>query len=164
MTTSQQLAEDLAAAEDELATRDDDLVAEAAPPATPIGRSWQFDFAQGRFVRSAAGAVGETRGLDSLRGWILKALHTPRGASPALPVDFGVPHGGLNSLLGGPAAALDTATVAEAISEALIVHPRIAAVRDISIDVNDVDEVGYISLTVQLDSDEELLIEESINA
>lgn len=164
--TEAQLAADLQAAEDELLTRDDEAPADTAtsPAAEPIGRSWQFDFATGRFTRSRAGALTHTRGLDTLRSWILKALHTPRGASPALPVDFGVPYGGINSLLGGPASELDTATVAEAITEALVAHPRIAAVRDITIDIGEADEAAFVKFTVQLDSDEELLIEEALHA
>lgn len=158
--TSAELEDAVAQAEEELAARDDDdAVFDTVEEPVPLGRSWQFDFSTGRFVRSRSGAIAQTRGLDTLRSWILKALHTPRGASPALPDSFGIDGGGLNSLLGGSTDE-DVAQIAELITDALTTHPRIAAVRDFTVALD--DEAAAISFRVVLDNDEELLVEEAL--
>jgi Protein of unknown function (DUF2634) len=168
---SDQFTEDPVSADDELAAAeaeagvapgDDDTLVIVEPEAQPIGRSWAFDWTTRRFVRAAGGGVAETRGLDTLRGWIIKALKTPRGGAPVLPDDYGVDGGGIESLFGTSAAGLDVAELTERITDALTVHPRIAAVRDVEVAVDESDEAAAIALTVVLDSDEELLIEEAV--
>ena len=155
---------ELAAAEAEagITPGDDDTLVIVEPEAQPIGRSWAFDWATRRFVRAAGGGIAETRGLDTLRGWIVKALKTPRGGAPVLPDDYGVDGGGLESLFGTSTASLDVAELTERITDALTVHPRIAAVREVDIALDASDEAAALSLTVVLDSDEELLIEEAV--
>lgn len=52
-------------------------VAEPAP--MPFGRSWQFDFEEGQFIR-AGGAPADTQGFGALEQWLLMAAKSARYA------------------------------------------------------------------------------------
>jgi hypothetical protein len=128
---------------DELPT----VVVDPAPP-PPLGRSWAFDFGSESFVRSR-GVPLETRGTQTLLGWIDKCLHTERGALPIHPPEYGVVD--LRSIFGRPVDQLSAQELEERFREALTFHPRIADVTDLRLVVDETAGTGHAEFAVITD-------------
>jgi hypothetical protein len=127
----------------EAAIFDDPFAAtvEGDPP-VPFGKSWAFDYQNGRFYRSA-GAPAETRGVASLVEYVQTAMRTAAGVHPIFPPEFGIRR---------PEDFLGSADPTEALSDfedrlrtALLAHDRIEDVRQFEAQV-DLSE-GIITVT-----------------
>lgn len=119
--------------------------------AAPLGRSWAFDFASKRFVQRSAG-VAQTRGLGTLRQWIEKCLRTDRGAHPIHPDDYGMERP--FDLIGQSLASASADDLQARIEDALVFHPQIVAVQDLTLDYDPDDYVLQVSFTVVLTDDQ----------
>jgi hypothetical protein len=122
-----------------------------APP--PLGRGWLMDFQRGRFVPAATGGPAATYGTTTLRLWIEKCIRTRRGAHPALNEDYGIDLD--DDLWGGGLDDEAIVMIEDGVRDALLIHPRIAQVRDFSAEVWDDDAEGALNVhfTVVLDDD-----------
>lgn len=130
---------------------DSDLVV-TSQERPPLGKSWKFAFAPTvGFVTNRGQGPLATFGIDTLKGWIDKCLHTARGAHPIHPPNYGVvdPF----SLIGKHFDSHEQASYEDRVIEALLFHPRIAAVRDFGTSFDPDDEVLSIEMTVVLDDD-----------
>lgn len=113
----------------------------------PIGRTWAFDFYTGEFMKSGHGPV-TLRGDAALCGWIEKCIRTHRGASVVHPPEYGLEHP-LGDYLGGPAESM--AELETDLVDAVLYHPAITAVEDISLDVGETvegDAAVEVSFTI----------------
>lgn len=133
-------------AEDPQSTPDDQVAAAvagalAAPasqtpvtpdPPVPFGRSWQFDFEQGRFIREG-GSPAPTSGLfGGLVQWCLMAIHSARYAHPVFSDAFGMENP--DDLIGEFADGEALADWQRHLVEALLVHERITSVENFDLD------------------------------
>lgn len=116
--------------------------AETDDPPIPFGRSWAFDYDNGRFFRSA-GAPAETRGVSTLVEWINATMRTAAGVHPIFPPEIGIER---------PEDFLGAADPTEALSDfedrlrtALLAHDRIQDVREFEADVD--LSTGIITVT-----------------
>lgn len=107
--------------------------AETDDPPVPFGRSWAFDYDNGRFFRSA-GAPAETRGVSTLVEWINATMRTAASAHPIFPPEIGIER---------PEDFLGAADPTEALSDfedrlrtALLAHDRIQDVREFEADID----------------------------
>jgi hypothetical protein len=126
-----------------------DLVVDTAEP-QPIGRSWAYDFQQRRFRRSRGLSPEPTRGVATLTQWIEKALRTARGAHAASPDNYGVPEASLEGMVGGEAGIVPP-DLEQRVTEAMLFHPRITAVRDFTYQHGRDDEHVAVSFVYELD-------------
>jgi hypothetical protein len=118
----------------EASVLDDPFAAtETDDPPVPFGRSWAFDYDNGRFFRSA-GAPAETRGVSTLVEWINATMRTAAGAHPIFPPEIGIER---------PEDFLGAADPTEALSDfedrlrtALLAHDRIQDVREFEADID----------------------------
>lgn len=121
----------------------------------PFGRSWEFDFEQGRFVRAGASPI-ETRGFGALIQWCYMAIHTARLAHKRVfSSQFGmdVPDEPLGEFPEGEILA----DWQRSLAEALLVHDRISSVENLSLDWDPVEGVLTIeSLDVVTDESDQL--------
>jgi hypothetical protein len=148
--------DDLRAPEDDLAaavasTFDDDPDPGAAPPVIPFGRSWAFDWIEGRFKRSG-GAPAETRGLETLKEWLEMARRTARDAHECFSPAFGMEQPeGWKGTLDVDEAASDYGVRLE---EAWLVHDRVASVEDYAAHFESDEQTIVIDdLTVRTDNE-----------
>lgn len=109
------------------------VVVDSAPP-PPLGRSWAFDHGTELFIRSR-GVVLETRGIETLLGWVDKCLHTARGALEIHPPEFGLVEP--DRIFGRPIAELSAQELEEKFRDALTFHPRIADVTNLQLHTDD---------------------------
>lgn len=121
------------------------LVLESQPPPV-IGKSWAFDFVQGRFIPTRTGGVVATRGLDTLRFWIEKCLRTPRNAFPIYDDGYGLEDG--YDMLGGQYDAGQVADLGQRIEDALTYHPAITGVENFTVDHDPDEETLWLSFVV----------------
>lgn len=145
---------------DDTPEREDIVVEEAAPQ--PLGRSWGYDFIRRRFITVRGKGPLETRGLETLRFWIEKALRTPRGSSVLHPDDYGLPR---RNILGESGAEVAFGDLSEDITDCLTFHPRITDVTDFDFNFVEEEEALYASFRVVLDDetgtqDQDLLVED----
>lgn len=124
------------------------LVVESAPLPI-IGKSWAFDFVQGRFMPTRTGGIVATRGRETLRFWVEKCLRTPRRAFPIYDDDYGL-EGGYD-LIGGQYDPGEAADLGQRITDALLYHPRITAVTGFSAYFDPDEETLWLSFTVVTD-------------
>lgn len=129
-----------------------DLTVTTAPPQSP-GRSWAFNFVTNRFVVRASG-VSQTRGLETLRQWIEKALRTDRGAHPIYSDHYGMERP--FDIIGMPLVAINSDDLQQRIEDTLILHPLIGSVQDFAMDYDPLDTILNVSFTVVL-TDEQVL-------
>jgi hypothetical protein len=106
-----------------------------------------------RFVVRSSG-IAQTRGLETLRQWIEKALRTERGAHPIHSDDYGMVRP--FDMIGMPLAAISSESLQQRIEDALIVHPLIAGVQDFLMDYDPMDTVLNTSFSVVL-TDQQVL-------
>lgn len=107
--------------------------AEADAQIKPIGRTWEFDFDTGEFASARGGTPRKMENNDAriIQQWIRRALTTERLAYAIYPATFGVQLAPVfSSELQGPAA---TAHIGTTITEALLQHDRINAVRNVRV-------------------------------
>lgn len=128
------------------------VVEQVAPPI--IGKSWAFDFVEGRYVPTMTGGVVATRGRETLRFWVEKCLRTPRGAFPIYDDEYGL-EGGYD-LLGGQYDPGEVAALGQRIEDALLYHPNITAVTGFAWDFDQDDETLWLSFTVVTDQGDTL--------
>lgn len=146
----------LSAVEEELsdlpALDDVDLQVEAPDELPPIGRGWAFDFQEPGFRRGVSGrGVLATRGVETLRGWIDKALRTARGAHAVHPDDYGMDDPW--RLIGTPLSRAPIAEYEDDVRRALTFHPRIADVTDFRVALDPDVPAVELQFTVVLDDD-----------
>lgn len=108
------------------------VVDDSEPP--PLGKSWAFDFGSEQFMRSR-GVPLETRGAQTLLGWIDKCLHTARGALPVHPPGYGLVRP--DRFFGAPIDELSAQELEEEFKDALTFHPRIADVVNLTLETDD---------------------------
>lgn len=142
----------LRAVESELAQAptDVDLVIDAVP--TPVGRGYAFDpRVKGFIVGTSGRGILQTHGIDTLKVWILKCIHTQRGVHPIYSDDFGMdepfaPIGGSldDSVLG---------EYEEQLRSALTYHPRISGIADFAAEPTPMGDGYSVAFTVVLDDD-----------
>jgi hypothetical protein len=131
------------------------LQPDVEPP--PLGRSWAFDFAQGKFVTERGRGPIETYGVHTLHTWIEKCLRTDAGAHPIYGDDYGIvdPY----EILGNPIGQVDEVEMEGKVREALLFHPRIADIDDFEVEIDQDAGAALVSFTVILDDQDELRIE-----
>jgi hypothetical protein len=127
-----------------------DLVV-TAPQAVPIGRSWAYDFVEGKFITSvrARGALG-TRDLATLKTWIEKALRTARGAHPVSPPGYGMLPPTSADLVGMQVGIIP-ADIEDRVRDAVTFHPRIVDATDFAYAWSDDDDFLLINFSAILD-------------
>lgn len=104
------------------------LLADPGRQARPFyGRAWRFDFARGDFVRDGSGRLEEVDGHTAWLQWCVATILTERATYPIFSPTYGSE---LQDAL-ARGRALSQAEAERAISEALLVDPRTAAVRDV---------------------------------
>lgn len=129
------------------------LVIEQPPP--PIGRSWAFDFSQGRFVARSGTSVAsgplETHGDTTLIMWCEKAMRTARGSHPIHPPGYGMrkPYG----VIGMNQAGASVAEIESQVRDTLTFHPRIADISDFAWTSSPDDE--FVTITFEIVRDDE---------
>lgn len=109
-----------------------------------IGRGWAFDFSTGQFKRHGD-SPAVLKDEDQIKAWIEKTMYTARFAHPIYSDDYGVE--GLNDLIAREEPGV-AATLADSISEALLVHDRIETVTDFYF--NRLDEALEVTFVVNL--------------
>jgi hypothetical protein len=122
----------------------------------PLGRSWAFNFGTPQGFENKPGGKGPTQtfGLDTLRHWIDKVMHTDRGAHPIHPPEYGVE--GAFAMIGRSAESPEFASYEQRLREALLFHPRITDLTDFEVEIDPDDEVVTVTLTVTVDDETEL--------
>lgn len=124
------------------------------PPA-PLGRAPAYDFIQHQLLPGAAGGPLMTRGVATLATWVEKCIRTRRGENPAVDPSFGCDLLAEDVLEEGvPFDPAATAEFAAAVSRALLVHPRITSVEDVTVDGGLDDDLVTVSFHVTTDGDD----------
>lgn len=138
---------------------DDLVVGLEAPP--PVGRSWAFDFAEGRFLRAGREPL-RTRGLGTIQAWIDKCLHTERGGSPVHPPEYGLE--GVDRGIGSGPDDPAFADLEDRIRAALTFHPRIVGIEGFQQDFDPDDDVLAVRFVVVLDDDDRIPVQGGFGA
>jgi hypothetical protein len=127
------------------------------PP--PIGRSWRFDFQEGRFVTGPTSrGPAQTFEDETLYVWCEKALHTASEAHAIYASDYGMREA--NRWVGRSLTSADFAQISEDIHAALTFHPRISDVIDFEFIQDDPDEDFLeVNFTVVRDDDSTVTLE-----
>ena len=123
------------AIEDE-ATEADLQIVDPEPP--PIGRTWAYDFYSQSFLKSGKSPV-TLRGDAALAGWIEKCLHSVRGASVVHSPEYGLIKP-LTDYIGDDPG--DTVELETDIEEALLFHPSISSIEDMTIELGETLDGG----------------------
>ena len=130
---------------------------EGEPEAVPFGRSWNFDFEQGRFVHEGSGAM-RVYGGTALSMWCLMALHSTRFAHDVFSEAFGVEN--VDDLIGSAMSGEIGSEYEARMREALLVHDRIVALEDFTVEFDPADDAVYVSdFTVVTDEDERVSVD-----
>lgn len=113
-------------------------------PVQTYGRSWQFDFTKGDFVRDFTGKVLEADQHTAWVQWCQKALFTQRYRYLAYSSDYGSEY---EELIGRPynRAAIES-EIERMTKEALFVHPNTQSVDDFIFEWK--DDAVYFTCTV----------------
>jgi hypothetical protein len=116
--------------------------------AAPVGRAPIFDFTTRRFVTGRGKGPAFGRGDDTLRGRIVVALQTDRGAHPIFPDDFGMekPY----DMIGLPITDPVWADLEERVRTALTFYDEISDVTDFEITSDPLDTAVTVNFTVVL--------------
>lgn len=133
-----------------------DVLFPAEDPPEPFGRTPKFDFEAGRMVKAGGEPIWVT-GLDALEQWCLMAIYSARYAHAVFTDEFGMEEPDSPLGLAEEAALVEVTDWGARMTEALLVHDRIAAVEDFSARIE--DDVIYIDrFDVVTDEDERLRI------
>lgn len=123
-------------------------------PAVPLGRTWRFDWAQGRFISRGA-SPAETEGKGAVEEWCQMALHSARGAHAVFPEDFGVEDPEAD--VGGLPSSSSLVSLEDRLREALLRHDRITDVEEFEADYDPASDVVTVRrFIVVLDEGEAL--------
>lgn len=100
------------------------IVPQAEDAPTPFGRTWVFDFEEGRFVRSGS-SPAPTAGFGAVQQWVLMAMHSARYAHSVFSDNFGMeqPEQGIGEMIGAEVIS----DFEQHLREAVLVHERITA-------------------------------------
>jgi hypothetical protein len=134
-----------------------DVLTVATDTRSPIGMSWAFDFLSNRFQTFKNKGPLETHDIQTLYGWMEKCLRTDRGAHPVHPPGYGMVRP--FDMIGLPVAQAIGSDLEARITDALLFHPRIAAVRDFSFEIDPDDDLILAEFTVILDDEAELPVQ-----
>lgn len=140
---------ELASSEDALDGADG-LEVRTVEVATPVGRSYEFDWATKRFVRAESRGVAETFGDDTLRAWIAKTLMTERRGS-IVHADGRYGTEGVEALISETPVPEEIALIGARAEEALLVNPRVRGVSGFTYEI--VGETLECSFTVLTDDE-----------
>jgi len=150
--------EELAALGASIVSADEGGIVVSTDERIPIGVSWSFDFLSNEFLTGTSRGPLETRGEHTLYGWMEKCLRTDRGAHPAIhPPGYGLVRP--FDMIGLPVAHAVGSDLEARITDALLFHPRIVAVRDFDFQVDPNDDLILAAFTVILDDDTELPVQ-----
>lgn len=146
-------------AEDELTatalSEGDDFIELPQQESKPFGRGWGFNFNAGRFIRYGSGP-SNTRGLETLRHWVHKALITTRFSHPIYSDDFGIES---LDVIGSQYTAEVQADLESKIKDALSIHDRITSVENFAIEYDPDTEYLDVNFTVVTDDEEHIIFE-----
>jgi hypothetical protein len=117
------------------------------PQPLPLGRSWMFDPVAGRFA-VAGGSPIETRGVESVKAWIICLLYTMRGAHPVLDPDYGIDNP--FAMIGKPEAEISNQQYQDEVTAALLRDDRIAAVSAFTFEHEAGSDTTVVRFIVQL--------------
>lgn len=134
-----------------------DLIVEE-PPLPPFGKSWEFDFSTGKFIKVPNRGPLRTQGIQTLRGWIEKCLFTAREAHPIYSEDYG-----MDDPFEWTGQQFTDELVGELerkVTEALTQHPRILDVKDFLADFDPTDEEMFVRFRCVIDGDEDVIIDD----
>ena len=104
-----------------------DLVEAVEDTSIAYPKSWLFDFDTGDFVLDGAGNVVEADGLTTWAQWCVKAVLTQRLAFVVYNWDYGVD---IENVMKQPTRAVIEAELEKEITEALMIDPRTAEVKN----------------------------------
>jgi hypothetical protein len=129
------------------------------PPKPPIGLSWSFDFAHGRFLGYGHGPL-ETHGDTSLIMWCETALRTARGAHPIFPPGYGL----LNpsEFYGQDVMGAELGGMEEKVRDCLTFHPRILDIEDFEYEATEDDDAVQFAFTIVRDDDSRVPVEATV--
>lgn len=148
-------AEDLSP-DDELADLvDPGVIPDVADDETmPIGRSWWRDYST-----ELTGFSQLTEGVQSVVMVASVALRTQRGTSIIFDDDFGMSHP--ESMIGQVDDPEIRSHYIRDVTETLLsCHDRITAVSNINFDYDNDEEVGYLSVDIEIDGEETATLDE----
>lgn len=127
-----------------------DLVIETTPP--PIGRGYAFDPRLKGFVVGTSGkGVLATRGLDTLKVWILKAIFTMKGVHPIYSDNYGMEDP--FAAIGGSMMENALGGYEEMLRDALTYNPRISDITEYAAEPTPMGDGYSVSFQVVLDDD-----------
>jgi len=115
----------------------------------PFGKSWQFDFITGQFVRRGS-LPAETYELDTLVVWVEKTLRTAAYTYPIYTDSYGIDTS--EPIIGETWSDEMLGPLQDVVTEALLTHDRITDVTDFSAYQDPFDEILYASFTVVTDA------------
>ncbi|HEX7088722.1 MAG TPA: DUF2634 domain-containing protein [Longimicrobiales bacterium] len=125
--------------------------------ATPLGRTWYFDWTgTGRFRRHGL-APAETRGEGALIQWCMMAMHSAWLAHAVFSAEFGVERPDSPVGLVGREALIEAGDWAARLREALLVHDRIAEVDGLSVQLIE-DTILVGPFAVITDEDDRVVV------
>lgn len=131
-------------------TEDIDTVEEPYSGQLAYGRSWSFDFENGKFNRYGA-APAETTAIDTLKVWCEKVLRTYAGAQVVYPDHIGID---VLDIIGDQYDESTLSALMETVREALMIHDRIMRVDDMAVErPSEDDDYVIVSMTIVTDSD-----------
>jgi hypothetical protein len=116
----------------------EDVVPQAEDAPVPLGRTWVFDFAEGRFVYSG-GAPAPTSGAGAVQQWVLMAMHSARLAHKVFSDNFGMED--VDRPIGELTDAEIVADYEQHLREAVLVHERVTALDKFTASI---DRVGGV--------------------
>lgn len=132
-----------------------------AEPPPPIGRGWALDPNKPGFVTTPQhrGPLN-TRGLETLKTWITKVLHTERGVYPIYSTEYGMTRP--FDLIGQPGSETAVADYEDRVRDALLVHPRITEVIEFRAEFDVGREEAEVWFSVITDTEETIEIAERV--
>lgn len=142
---------------EDLEDDDPDALVLEAEPFSPLGRSWAFDFVEGRFVKTPNRGPLQTRGIETLRYWVEKCLRTERGAFPLHDGDYGIED--MSDPVGSLQSSDAAAELQGRVRDALTYHPRISDIAEFQTSFDPDSEVLEVSFRVIVDDDFDLTIQ-----
>lgn len=145
--------------EEDLAPYPDEVDLVINPRRPPIGRGFAFDpNLKGFLLGPQEQGVLQTQGLDTLKTWVVKCMHTKRGVHPIYSKGFGMQDP--FSLIGGPLSEAAVGEYEGMLQEALTFHPRIVRIDDYMAEEIDGGEGIQVAFTVVLDDGSQIDVQD----
>lgn len=155
-------ADDVLTADAQLLAALSGLVPTANPDTPrPLGRGWAMDPVTGQLVLRGS-SPAEVSGVAQLMVWMEKTLRTARLAHPIYSDDYGTenPFGEVGFQFTPGLAGI----LIKRVTDALLVHDRITAVKDFTFDGAPDEEVLIVKFTVVLDEAVEIPFSQTVGA